>query len=315
MNQDLVWPEISVVIPVYNRRVIMEKTLENLTQQTLDPTRFEVIVVDDASTDGTGEMIQSFESPYLLRYFRMPGRSGPAGARNKGVREAQGNLIVFIDSDLVPAPELLEAHLAAHQSEDQVIGHGPVIHTTDLENPTAARMKLTDMSRAFFATGNVSIRREHLLKAGLFDEEFREYGWEDLELGRRLRRLQLRAVPVPEAKGYHYKASLQLSQLPRLKERERQRARTALIYYRKHPERGVRMSVELSPFFFRLDRLLNAGDWTERESTQRFLERLEARGCHFLLRFLVRLITHHAYMDELRKALAPDDPARRWVRC
>jgi glycosyltransferase involved in cell wall biosynthesis len=207
VSQHQVLPVISVVIPVYNRRVIMAKTLGYLSQQTLDPTRFEVVVVDDASTDGTGEMIKSLKPPYLLRYFSMPERGGPAGARNKGVREAQGSLIVFIDSDLVPAPELLEAHLEAHQSADNVIGHGPVIHTTDLDNPTATRMKLTDMSRAFFATGNVSIRREHLLKAGLFDEEFREYGWEDLELGRRLRRLQLQAIPVPEAKGYHYKAA------------------------------------------------------------------------------------------------------------
>jgi glycosyltransferase involved in cell wall biosynthesis len=314
VSQHQVLPVISVVIPVYNRRVIMAKTLGYLSQQTLDPTRFEVVVVDDASTDGTGEMIKSLKPPYLLRYFSMPERGGPAGARNKGVREAQGSLIVFIDSDLVPAPELLEAHLEAHQSADNVIGHGPVIHTTDLDNPTATRMKLTDMSRAFFATGNVSIRREHLLKAGLFDEEFREYGWEDLELGRRLRRLQLQAIPVPEAKGYHYKASLQLSQLPALMERERQRARTALIYYRKHPERGVRMSIELSPVFFWLDRSFSAGGWTERESTQTFLRRLEARGCHLPLRVLVRLITHHAYMDELRKALPPEDPARRWVR-
>jgi glycosyltransferase involved in cell wall biosynthesis len=305
---------VSVVIPVYNRRAIMEKTLAHLVGQTLDSTLFEVIVVDDASTDGLKEMTDDLRTPYRLRYFRMPERSGPAGARNRGIKEAQGDLIVFIDSDLVPAPELLEAHLKVHQFQDNVIGHGPVIHTTDLDNPTATPMKLTDISRAFFATGNVSIRREHLFKAGLFDEEFREYGWEDLELGRRLRRLNLQAVKVPEAKGYHYKASLQLSQLPGLIERERQRARTAVVYYRKHPERGVRMSIELSPVFFWLDRVFSVGGWTERESTQAFLRRLEGRGCHLLLRILVRLMTHHAYMDELRKAIPLQDPARRWVR-
>ncbi|NLN18522.1 MAG: glycosyltransferase family 2 protein [Firmicutes bacterium] len=305
---------VSVVIPVYNRRVIMEKTLTYLARQTLDPTRFEVIVVDDASTDGLKKMTDNLCTPYRLRYFRMSERSGPAAARNRGITEAQGDLIVFIDSDLAPAPELLEAHLKVHESEDDVIGHGPVIHTTDLDNPTAARMKLTDISRAFFATGNVSIRREHLFKAGLFDEEFREYGWEDLELGRRLRRLKLRAVKVPEAKGYHYKASLRLSQLPGHIERERQRARTAVIYYRKHPERAVRMSIELSPVFFWLDRLFSVGGWTERQSTLAFLRRLEERGCHLLLRILVRLITHHAYMDELRRSIPLEDPARRWVR-
>lgn len=307
-------PLISVVIPTYNRQVIMEQTLTHLAGQTLDPKQFEVVVVDDASTDDTAGMIKTLEVPYDLRYLVMPERSGPAGARNKGVREARGELIVFIDSDLVPAPELLSAHLAVHETDKRCIGHGPVIHTTNLDNPTAAQMKLTDISRAFFATGNVSIRREYLLEAGLFDEDFKEYGWEDLELGRRLRKLDLRAVPVPEAKGYHYKASLQLSQLPSLIARERQRARTALVYYRKHPEFGVRMSIELTPVMFWLDRLFSLGGWTEREGTYKLLQRLEERGHHLLLRMLVRLITHHAYMDEMRRALPAGDPARRWVR-
>ena len=94
-------------------------------------------------------MTDNLCTPYRLRYFRMSERSGPAAASNRGITEAQGDLIVFIDSDLAPAPELLEAHLKVHESEDDVIGHGPVIHTTDLDNPTAARMKLTDISRAF----------------------------------------------------------------------------------------------------------------------------------------------------------------------
>ncbi len=76
-------------------------------------------------------------------------------------------------------------------------GHGPVIHTDNFDDPTSASFKVTDISRAFFATGNASIRKEHLFDAGLFDESFVEYGWEDLELGIRLRRLGLKAVKVP----------------------------------------------------------------------------------------------------------------------
>src|SRR5690606_11622902 len=107
-----------------------------------------------------------------------------------------GELIIFLDSDIVVEEGFIEAHASAHEGLRDRIGHGPVIHTDDLENPTAAKYKLTDVSRAFFATGNASIRREHLLRAGLFDERFREYGWEDLELGLRLKRLGLKAMPV-----------------------------------------------------------------------------------------------------------------------
>jgi len=304
----------SVIIPTYNRRAVLQKCLLALAEQTAPPHTYEVVVVDDHSSDDTAAMLDNLEMPYRLVRITMPRRTGPGGARNAGIKAAQAPIIIFLDSDLIPAPTLVASHLAVHEGESRLIGHGPVIHTTDLDHPTATKMKVTDISRAYFATGNVSIRKEHLLAAGLFDEDFVEYGWEDLELGRRLRRLKLKAVPVPEAKGYHYKPALRLFQLPALIERERQRARTAVIYYNKHPEKMVRYSIMLSPFFFWLDRLLHMGNWAEKPGAARLLERLERAGRTGLLRFLVRLITHHAYFEELRRIITPDHPARRWVR-
>jgi glycosyltransferase involved in cell wall biosynthesis len=82
VSQHQVLPVISVVIPVYNRRVIMAKTLGYLSQQTLDPTRFEVVVVDDASTDGTGEMIKSLKPPLCFIASTAP-RRGACRARQQ----------------------------------------------------------------------------------------------------------------------------------------------------------------------------------------------------------------------------------------
>jgi glycosyltransferase involved in cell wall biosynthesis len=305
---------VSVIIPTYNRRPILQKCLEHLANQTLEARCFEVIVVDDASTDDTAQMIRELTVPYTLRYIPLDERTGPGGARNVGIEAAQADVIVFLDSDLIPAPQLLAAHCEVHREHLNRIGHGAVIHTTDFDNPTATPMKLTDISRAFFATGNVSIRKEHLVNAGLFDTDFKEYGWEDLELGRRLRRLGLTAVPVPEAKGWHFKHALRLEQLPRLIEQERQRARTAWIYYQKHPEVKVRASIELMPFIFRLDKLFSIGGWPDKPGTYAYLSRLEQAGKQGRLRFLVRLITHHAYMAELRRIIPQDHPAREFVR-
>lgn len=297
-------PQVSVIIPTYNRRAVLEKALLALADQTLPADGYEVIVVDDGSTDGTGDMIRRLLVPYTLVYRRQE-RKGPAAARNHGLRLARAEMIVFIDSDIIVTPDFLNAHLAAHTAPN-LIGHGPVIHTDNLENPTAAAMKLTDISRAFFATGNASIRKQHLFDAGLFDETFVEYGWEDLELGMRLRKLGLKAVKVPEAKGYHYKKRLAVQDIPGWQQRERERGHTAVIFYRKVPTLRVRMMTQITPLAFALDRLLTLGNWPERPETLRFLQRLEARGHHLALRFFVRIMTQHAYMDGLREALAAE---------
>lgn len=295
-------PTISVIIPSYNRKVILEKALKALADQTLPPNQYEVILVDDGSTDGTKEMVEGLQVPYQLTYVYQE-RQGPAGARNHGIRLARGKLIVFIDSDIVVNQNFLQAHLSAH-TKDNLIGHGPVIHTDNLDDPTAAEFKVTDISRAFFATGNVSIRRHHLINAGLFDEEFVEYGWEDLELGIRLREQGLKATKVDDAKGYHYKKRLELADLPHWCQRERERGHTAVIFYRKVPTFRVRMMTLITPVAFALDRLLTLGNWPNKPATMRFLQRLEDRGHHFWLRFFVRIITHHAYMTGLREELA-----------
>lgn len=302
-------PALSVVIPTHNRCTILEKALLALDRQTLSPDEYEVIVVDDGSTDRTEAMVRELPVRYPLQYEKQE-RRGPATARNAGIRLARGGLIVFIDSDIVAAPGFLAAHAAAHAGRGDCVAHGPVIHTTDLENPTSAALKVTDWSRAFFATGNASVRREHLFAAGLFDERFVEYGWEDLELGLRLRRMGLVRVMAPDAKGYHYKDRLRLSQLTALKERERQRARSAVLFYRKHPIRKVRLQTLITPVAFWLDRLLFPGDWTETAAFNRYLAALEAAGRHRWLRFWVRLATHHAYMAALRQALHPLDKER-----
>jgi len=298
-----------VIIPTYNRKPILDKCLRSLSRQTVPADTYEVIVIDDGSSDETRDLLESLTPPFRLIY-RYQERRGPATARNHGIHLASADLIVFIDSDIVVNKGFLAAHLEAHATHG-IIGHGLVIHTDDLDNPTAASYKVTDMSRAFFATGNVSIRRQHLLNAGLFDEDFVEYGWEDLELGMRLRRLGLRRKTVPGARGYHYKKKLTVDDLPKCCQRERERGHTAVIFYRKEPALRVRMMTELTPVAFWLDRLLTLGHWYDTDWIRRFLRFLENRGHHLALRFIVRIITHHAYIEGLRESLGNLDQGLR----
>ena len=243
---------LSVVIPTYNRLPILQKCLKALETQVLSPNLadYEVVVVDDGSTDATIDWLQSADLPHL-RWFEQD-HQGPAAARNLGVTKAKGDVIVFIDSDLVVTESFLQAHVEALMQGQQELGHdrlftyGSVINTCNFEQPTSEPYKLTDFSAAYFATGNVAIGRHWLEQAGLFDTRFQLYGWEDLELGVRLKHLGLKLIKCPEAKGYHWHPPFALTQLPGLIDREIQRGRMGVLFYQKHPTWDVRMMIQMT---------------------------------------------------------------------
>ena len=84
--------------------------------------------------------------------------------------------------------------------------YGSVINTSNFSNPNSEPFKLQDLSWAYFATGNVAIDKKLLEKSGLFDNSFRLYGWEDLELGERLRNMGVKLIKCPRAIGYHWQS-------------------------------------------------------------------------------------------------------------
>lgn len=294
-------PDASVIIPTYNRRELLRRTLLSLADQTYPADRFEVVVVDDGSADGTEQMVRELKLPYSLTYVRQPNR-GRAAARNAGVKAAASDLLIFLDSDVAVAKEFVEAHVRAHDEPGRVV-KGPVIHVPTMDAPLDLEPKLSDMSSAFFATANVSVARPHFEEAGFFNEAFREYGWEDLEMGDRLRALGLRSYTAAKARGYHYSPPWRLSDFAGQRERERQRGRTGILYYRIRPTLRVRAKLLLFRPVFWIDRLLFPWNWCDGLAFQTLLRFLERRGPNWLLRFLVRIVLHHDYVAGLREGL------------
>jgi len=245
---------ISVIIPTFNRRLILEKCLRALENQHLIPEieKYEIVVVDDGSTDGTQSWIRdsSKEFPHVRLIEQVHG--GPAEARNRGVENSLGDLIVFIDSDLVVTNSFLISHvqslLRAWQRRNNRLcfTYGAVINTSNFENPTSEKFKLGDLSWAYFATGNVAIDRDVLIKSGLFDTSFHLYGWEDLELGERLRQMGVELLKCPKAVGYHWHPALTLDQIPSLIRVEKERAKMGLVFYQKHPTFRVRLIIQFT---------------------------------------------------------------------
>lgn len=278
----------SVVIPTYNRKPILEKCLRALEHQPLTPQSlvegYEVVVVDDGSTDGTVDWLRSHSAEFPhVRLFEQD-HQGPAGARNLGVAQAKGDTIIFIDSDLVVTPQFLQAHADAltegqrQLNSDRLFTYGRVINTCNFEDPTREPFKVTDFSAAYFATGNVAIARHWLEQVGLFDTRFQLYGWEDLELGVRLKQLGLKLIKCPEAVGYHWHPPFALSQIPKLIDREIQRGRMGVLFYQKHPTWEVKLMIQMTGLHRVLWGVLSLGGRLNERTMAPLLQWLIDRG-------------------------------------
>jgi glycosyltransferase involved in cell wall biosynthesis len=278
----------SVVIPTYNRKLILEKCLKALEHQHLTNgsvvSGYEVVLVDDGSTDGTLEWLQenAVDFPHVRSHTQ--DHLGPAAARNLGVERSVGDTIIFIDSDLVVTENFLQAHADAliqgqlDVGSDRIFTYGQVINTCNFDDPTAEAYKLTDFSAAYFATGNVAIARKWLTKAGLFDTRFQLYGWEDLELGVRLKAQGLKLIKCPTAVGYHWHPPFALEQIPNLIDKEIQRGRMGVLFYQKHPIWEVRMMIQMTWIHRLLWGILSLGGNLNEHTLAPFLQWLINQG-------------------------------------
>lgn len=291
----------SVLIPTYNALASLKRCLAALQEQSCPD--FEVIVVDDGSSDGTADYLAGLTWP-RLNAVHLPENAGRSMARNRATEQAQAPLLIFLDSDMVVTPDFVAAHLAFHrQWGPGWIGQGRVIISHDTENPTSTPFSpWTDASRAFFATGNVSVARAALEKVGGFDQAFRHYGWEDLELGLRLRQAGLRSQPVPAAVGYHLEPPFDLNDWPALIAKERARARGAWLFYQKHPCLEVRLMAQLTPLHRGLDALLRLGGRVDEARVLAGLQGLQERGQAKMALALARAYLNHYYLEELAAA-------------
>ena len=216
-------PRASVVIPTYNRQDSLRKTLETMTEQDIDAQQFEVIVADDGSSDRSADVALSFAGRLRLKYcFQEDEGFRVAAARNAGARLAAAPLLIFLDSGALAGPGLVRAHLAAHAGVEQrcaVIGycygynafreeqwmregHGELRPTEIFErwhhHPLFTDIRERDFTRGgsdpmkwpipwlYFFSGNCSVPAADFWAVGGFDEMFRSWGVEDVELGYRL---------------------------------------------------------------------------------------------------------------------------------
>ena len=188
--------KISVVTPTHNKVELLEQTLQSLHGQDLPWSDYEVVVVDDGSTDATPEFLRNYRPNHGWKAVRQAHNRGRAAARNRGLAHASGELIVFLDDDMELVPDFLRAHREFHEARAHSAGVGNVIMHPDLAvapidryMSTRGAQKIQDrgpLPWKYFSTNNASVMREDVLAIGGFDENFVYYGFEDLELAWRL---------------------------------------------------------------------------------------------------------------------------------
>lgn len=168
-------PRISVIIPAFNASAWIEKCVTGLLNQDYDAGRFEIILVDNNSSDGSRRLIQGYPRVRLLE----EGVQGSYAARNRGVRESSGDLLAFIDADCVPAPDWLSAIAAAMQNgrTQAVLGSrtpgstsGPAKLIASYEDARVRYILENRRERSYFAfTSNMAVRRSAFERYGPFE--------------------------------------------------------------------------------------------------------------------------------------------------
>jgi glycosyltransferase involved in cell wall biosynthesis len=214
---------LSIIMPCYNRAHDLERVLRAYDIQNAD-RNFEIIAVDDASTDETYKLLTSYcPSHYTLRIARQERNQGQGAARNRAIPLVNSPLVLFVGDDISPEPDFVQRHLEAHycypEPEVTILGH----ISWPLDLPKNTLMEHIDGRGAqqfsyfyfkdgqeydfrHFYTSNLSLKTTFLKQVSppWFDPIFTRYGFEDAELGYRLARLGLRIIYTAKPKAYHY---------------------------------------------------------------------------------------------------------------
>ena len=198
---------ISVVLATHNRASRLADLLAGLRGQTLDPSRFDVIVVDDASSDETPAVLEHElqDGRLRLQVLRQPQAGGPARARNAGWRRAAAPVVAFTDDDCVPTPGWLEALLDAGAGRSDTIVQGATLPRPDELDALDAYAKTVRVTQAtpHFETCNIAYPRELLERLGGFDESYPAPAGEDSDLGWRAVREGGTQLFAPDALVHH----------------------------------------------------------------------------------------------------------------
>lgn len=248
-------PTVSVVIPTHNRKEALLDTLTALAKVEFPRSRWEVIVVDDGSTDGTEAAVRerAAAGDLHLRYLRQA-NSGPAAARNRGAAASESDVLIFLDDDILVEPDFVTRHVEALKTHPGCwiagrITHPEVLRATPFgayrdtvwerfhrQHP-ADRISETDGGSA----ANLSLWNADFRRLGGFDESFNTPSCEDWDLGIRARQAGIRVLYHPRLVTQHMDWAAQ--SLDHFCERQRTYSIADALLWHKYGDSSPRLAV------------------------------------------------------------------------
>jgi len=204
----------SIIIPCYNQREQIARLLDSLELQSIGLDHFEVIVSDDGSSDNIRELLESYRGPLTLKFILPNHRGCRARARNNAITQATGTHLLFLDGDMYAHPDFVKQHQIAHQQNTpQSVFIGKVIPISAQQDYPLSWYRVsrggqkkavgTPLPPRYFITNNASLSVALFKNAGPFDEQYKNWGGEDTDMGYALQAKGAKFYFLPEALSYH----------------------------------------------------------------------------------------------------------------
>jgi glycosyltransferase involved in cell wall biosynthesis len=181
---------ISVVITTYNYARYIERAIRSCLDQSLSKNKYEIIVVDDASTDDTQQILSNYQND--IKIIRFDENKGLAAARNEGVRKARGQYVVFLDADDYIHHDLLKIQSLFLEEDHSLDAVSIDYYLVDDKEINREWVK----SEVRPIACGIMFRKDLLIEIGLYDEQFRAREEEDLRI-RFLQKFSIYPIPLP----------------------------------------------------------------------------------------------------------------------
>jgi glycosyltransferase involved in cell wall biosynthesis len=299
--------KVSVIVVSYNRAHLLSHCVEKLLLQRFDD--YQLIVIDDGSTDETPKVMERIKNPKLT-YIRYEDNKGQPFVRNKGIEKADGEIIVFVDSDVLVDENFIADHVKLQCKRDKLIVQGLVRHIKKVEDFGMFTLRIDGLCLAGLVTQNVSVKKKWLEEVGGLETSFgNTMGYEDIELGRRLKKIGVKTVYAwRSCLAWHVDGYNTEERLNSVFNKSYQFGKNAVLFSRMHGRNVAARHLKKNYVYF-INKLFGTRYWVEDKGINYLFKHRNS-----LLAPFIKEIIKYYYRDKgIREALA-EKPAINEVK-